>query len=192
MDGARHGRERPVAGDLVGGPVPLTVDREIRPFWEGIAKGQLRLPGCQACGRLRWPPRASCPSCHSLETGWTTVSGRGRIFTWTVIHRTKLKEYQHATPYAVAVVELAECAACREMVSLAPAADRDLEQCRAHARHSPIRMIGLLQESAGPPILIGQPVELHFMPQEEGVLFPIWRRTDRNSADQDAASAARD
>ena len=178
-DGASRGRERPGARYVFEGIVPLKVDREIQPFWEGIAKGQLRLPACQACGRLRWPPRASCPSCHSLETGWTTVSGRGRIFTWTVIHRTKLKEYQNATPYAVAVVELAECAACREVVSPGPAADRDLEECRTHARHSPIRMIGLLlHESAGPPILIGQPVELQFMPQDEGALFPIWRRTD--------------
>ena len=144
------------------------------------------MPACQDCGRLRWPPRPSCPSCQSLETGWTTVSGRGRIFTWIVIHRTTLEEYRDATPYMVAVVELAECAACHEQIgSRAPAETREL--CRQRTGHQPIRMIALVRDSGRLPASHGQPVELQFTRNMDGELFPVWRTVDPNAADQGMA-----
>ena len=85
-------------------PVPDAVSL---PFWEGIAKGVLRVQRCGACGRHVFYPRAVCPYCASSELDWVDASGRGRIHSYTVVHRAP-PEYRDEVPYVVALVELDE------------------------------------------------------------------------------------
>jgi uncharacterized OB-fold protein len=63
---------------------------------------------CAACSRLRFGPSELCPVCHSPEAVWTPVSGRGTVYTFSVVHRAPTPAYQADAPYAIAYVELEE------------------------------------------------------------------------------------
>ncbi len=64
-------------------PVP---DRDGRPWWDALARHELVAPGCRACARLRWPPRAICGECGALEWEWQALSGRAAVVSWVVNH----------------------------------------------------------------------------------------------------------
>jgi hypothetical protein len=75
-------------------------------FYAWCARGELRLQRCADCGTWRHPPRHRCAACGSLAASWEPVSGRGRIFSWTITHQALDPAF--TTPYAVVVVELDE------------------------------------------------------------------------------------
>ena len=80
---------------------------ETAPFWDACAESRLVLPRCTACSELIWYPRQFCPFCGSLTVDWVEVSGRGTVYSFTIIRR-GAGAYKEAAPYVVAYVELAE------------------------------------------------------------------------------------
>jgi uncharacterized OB-fold protein len=88
-------------------PVPHE-DRDSRPYWEFIRKGELRLQRCSACGTWRWPPRALCGRCRSFECEWARVSGTGRVTSWITTHQIFSPAYRDDVPYHVIQVALDE------------------------------------------------------------------------------------
>jgi uncharacterized OB-fold protein len=74
---------------------------ETKPFWDGCAAGKLLLPKCSACGKSHWYPRGLCPHCFSDKLEWVAASGKGKIYTVSVMERAEV-------PYAIAYVTLAE------------------------------------------------------------------------------------
>lgn len=90
-------------------PTPAPpVTAETAPFWRAAAGGDFVLPRCIRCRRFIWYPREFCPHCGAGEVGWQPVSGRGRIYSVTVVRRAPHPDYVDAVPYCVAVVELDE------------------------------------------------------------------------------------
>jgi uncharacterized OB-fold protein len=85
-------------------PVP---DGDSRPYWEGIARGELRIQRCEACGRHVFYPRSICPHCHADQLAWVTASGEGTIYSYTVVHQA-FGPFAGEVPVVVALVELAE------------------------------------------------------------------------------------
>jgi uncharacterized protein len=81
---------------------------ETAPFWRAAAAGRLALPRCTDCDRLIWYPREFCPHCGADAVTWTTLTGRGHIYSRTVVRRAPHPAYARAIPYALAVVDLAE------------------------------------------------------------------------------------
>ena len=81
---------------------------ESAPFWEACRRHELALQCCTACGRFWFPPANRCAHCWSETWEWTPVSGRGRVFTFTVFQRAFHRAFVDEVPYAVAVVELEE------------------------------------------------------------------------------------
>ena len=96
---------QPAAGLQIPLPVPNS-DNE--GFWEGCRQHQLRLQCCRRCGQLRHPPRPMCPQCTAVEYEWAPVSGRGTIYSFTIVHGPTLPVFAPAAPYNVVVVQLAE------------------------------------------------------------------------------------
>ena len=90
-----------------GKPVPA-ITAEMRPFFEAAARNELRVQRCTACGTHRFPARAICSECLSLESEWVPVSGRGEIFSFNVMHQVYHPGFAGEVPYAVVVVKLAE------------------------------------------------------------------------------------
>jgi uncharacterized OB-fold protein len=86
-------------------PVP---DLESREYWDACARGELLIKHCDACARDFFYPRAHCPRCWSTETSWKRASGRGTVYTFTVIHQNDLPPFRDRLPYVVAIVELEE------------------------------------------------------------------------------------
>jgi uncharacterized protein len=81
-----------------------------RAFWTGGADGRLLIAQCTRCALWVHPPAADCPDCGG-ELVARPVSGRGKVFTYTV-------NYQPfnpgvTVPYVIAIVELAEHADLR-------------------------------------------------------------------------------
>lgn len=86
-------------------PVPGVEDG---PFWEATRQHSLRLPQCQSCGHIWFPPYATCPRCLSVERDWVTATGRGQIFAFTIFDRVYLRSFQNDIPYHVALIRLHE------------------------------------------------------------------------------------
>jgi uncharacterized OB-fold protein len=63
---------------------------------------------CASCGALRFYPKPLCPACHSMETERAEVSGRGEVYSFTVVHRAPSAELKAETPYVVALIDLDE------------------------------------------------------------------------------------
>jgi uncharacterized OB-fold protein len=79
-----------------------------KPFWDGCRRHQLLLPFCRDCGQAHLPPGPVCPHCFSERLDWRPASGRGRISTWTVVHKPWFAAFAADIPYNVVQVELEE------------------------------------------------------------------------------------
>lgn len=60
---------------------------ETREFWAAGAAGKFLLKSCKACGKAHWYPRVVCPLCGSDDTHWVETSGRGTIYSYSVLER---------------------------------------------------------------------------------------------------------
>jgi uncharacterized OB-fold protein len=87
---------------------PAPVTSETAPFWDAAADGRLVLPRCDACQRLIWYPREFCPHCGSTAVTWAQLSGRGRIYSVSVVRRAPHPDFADAVPYSLALVDLDE------------------------------------------------------------------------------------
>jgi uncharacterized protein len=81
-------------------PAPI-VTSETDAFWNAARERRFVVPTCSACGKAHWYPRAICPFCGGGKVQWRDASGRGTIYTFSVMRRAK-------EPYAIAYVTLAE------------------------------------------------------------------------------------
>ena len=81
-------------------PAAPSIDAESAPFYDAAAQGRFLLRRCRACGKAHWHPRSLCPFCFG-ETEWSEASGRGEIYSFSVMRRAK-------PPYVVAYVKLDE------------------------------------------------------------------------------------
>jgi uncharacterized OB-fold protein len=81
-------------------------NRETLPWWQAAAAHRLVVQRCNACGHMRHPPGPTCPACRSFDLGWQELSGRGTVYTYTVVHRAFVPSLAPRLPYVVIVVEL--------------------------------------------------------------------------------------
>jgi len=89
-------------------PMLPVFDEESAPFWEGARRGELRIQQCAETGRLIFPPRPMSPWAPHTEPGWTTLSGRGRIWSFVVPHPPLMAQFTALAPYNVILVEIEE------------------------------------------------------------------------------------
>jgi uncharacterized OB-fold protein len=82
------------------------------------------------------------------------VSGRGAVYTWTVMHEPRVAGFEAAVPYATIVVELEESTA-----------------------GSPVLLVGNLKEVPPDEIRLGEPVEVWFEDLNEELALPQFRRS---------------
>jgi uncharacterized OB-fold protein len=126
--------------------LPVTDDRS-EEFWTGAADGRLLIKRCGACGRAHFYPRPFCPFCWSEDVAWEEASGRGTVYTWSIVRRNDLPPFSERVPYVTAIVELDE--GPRLMTNIV---DTD---------HADVR--------------IGMAVEVTFRPLGEGLTYPLFR-----------------
>ena len=88
-------------------PIP-TADEASEPFFRGAKERKLMLLRCAQCGRHRLPGRERCADCWSTNAEWVQASGRGKLYTFGIMHQQYYPAFADAIPYNFALVELEE------------------------------------------------------------------------------------
>ena len=87
-----------------GRPLPVIDDVDTAGHWEAASRGALAIRVCAECDAVLHMPVAYCRSCGSWRTDWEVVAPRGRIYSWTVVHRQIHPAFP--APYTLALIEL--------------------------------------------------------------------------------------
>lgn len=81
-------------------PAPVIFPGD-EPFWDAARDGRLLLKHCERCDRSHYYPRLHCPLCGHAETRWREASGRGTVYSYSIVPRAP-------RPTAPVIVELEE------------------------------------------------------------------------------------
>ena len=84
--------------------IPLDTNAWTAPFWDAVARHELLLPRCGACGRFRMPPTPFCPQCRSQEIDWVAAPGEAILYSYTIVERAIFAGMEDSLPYVPAVV----------------------------------------------------------------------------------------
>ncbi len=98
-------------------PAPMA-DRDTQAWWEAAAQERLVVQECSDCRRLRHPPGPLCPGCRSSQFGWRKLSGRGQVYTYTVVHRPASARQADQLPFIIAAIELDDAEGIRMVSNL--------------------------------------------------------------------------
>jgi uncharacterized OB-fold protein len=129
-------------------PAPRpTLDGTTAQFYEHCARGELSFQRCETCGTWRHPPRVRCAACGSARWSWQRSTGRGTVFTWTVVHQAMHPAFADAVPYAVIVVETDEG----------------------------VRVVSNLRGADPESLHLGLPVEVLFERVDDNLTLPMFR-----------------
>lgn len=81
---------------------------EIARHWR-LKEQRLNLIGtsCSDCGDKQFAPRRICPACRSTNLEKFKFSGRGRIYSYTLLHEAP-RGYAEYLPYLVGLIQLEE------------------------------------------------------------------------------------
>jgi uncharacterized OB-fold protein len=104
----------------------IAIGPETEPYWEGCKQGELRFQRCLNCGTFRHPPAPVCYACRARETEWVCVSGRGTVYTYTVVHHPVHPKLTPHIPYNVALVALEDAPGVRLVSNVIDVAPEEL------------------------------------------------------------------
>lgn len=86
-------------------PIP---EHDTEAFWSAARERELLIRRCLACDHVFFYPRPFCPECWSTDVEWRRASGRGIVYTYSVVRRNDLPPFRDRVPYVAAIVELDE------------------------------------------------------------------------------------
>lgn len=116
------------------------------PFWEACREGRFLVHRCDICGLSYWPA-SRCVQHGAQAMRWTEASGRGTIYTYTIMYHAYTPAMKSQTPYAVAVIKLRE----------GPFFHSSIVDCAPQA------------------VAIDMPVEMVMSKHESGLSLPVFR-----------------
>lgn len=102
-------------------------------------------PVCEECGRSFFTPQVICPHCLGERWAYQRSSGRGTIYSTTVVHRAPSPELQ--VPYELAIVDVEEGWS----------------------------MLANIVNDGSEPTAIGSEVEVTWITLDTGVVLPAFR-----------------
>ncbi|WP_374632438.1 Zn-ribbon domain-containing OB-fold protein [Ferrovibrio sp.] len=129
-------------------PVPQ-ITAISKPFWDACQQHKLQVQKCDSCGRFRFYPSEACPDCRSTSYKWVNISGRGKILTWIVVHRSVDPVWQERVPFVTGIVEIEEQKGCF--------------------------IPGIILGRPPADVQGGMPVKVEFEETNPGVVVPRWR-----------------
>ncbi len=131
-------------------PLPRTDEFDTREFWAATRDKELRYQQCAKCGTVVFYPRRHCTGCTDGKLEWKTASGKGTVYSYSVVRQSYHPFFRHKVPYAVAWIDLDE-------------GPRILSN-----------VVGVEDPLAD--VFIGQPVEVEWEEHEE-LCIPLFRPT---------------
>ncbi|WP_282127464.1 Zn-ribbon domain-containing OB-fold protein [Roseobacter litoralis] len=114
-------------------------------FQSALADKEFLLPKCDDCGLFHFFPRILCPHCHGTAISWKQASGRGRVYTTTVVRR----KPERGGDYNVCMIDLDE--GVRMMSRVEGIAPDDVAIDMA--------VIAFVGEAEGVPVVLFKPAE---------------------------------
>ncbi|MBI2962340.1 MAG: Zn-ribbon domain-containing OB-fold protein [Deltaproteobacteria bacterium] len=88
-------------------PLPIP-DGDTATFWKGLSQGELLLQHCLECRHVQYYQQGMCRHCGSVRLEHRAASGRGKVYSYSVVYRAPGPAFKNDTPYAVLLVELEE------------------------------------------------------------------------------------
>ena len=89
------------------GPVPRPSPASL-PVWEAARERRLVIQRSKNTGQFVFYPREVSPFGPSDELEWVQVSGRGKVFAFTIAREPTAAHFAAKVPYVIAIVELDE------------------------------------------------------------------------------------
>ena len=84
-------------------------DELTKPFYDAANEEKLVIQNCTSCNLLQYPPAAACRKCGSGDNmEWKGMSGKAKIYNYTVVYDTPIRMLQEDQPFNLAVVMLDE------------------------------------------------------------------------------------
>lgn len=75
-----------------------------KQYFDKLAAGRFEIQRCAGCGKHVFYPRVLCPHCGADRLDWVAPSGRGTIYSTTIVRR----KPADGGDYNVCLVDLAE------------------------------------------------------------------------------------
>jgi uncharacterized OB-fold protein len=124
--------------------IPPAVTDETAAFWTAAAEGRLVVEGCGRCGAESFPPRGMCRRCRGREMSPVEITGRGRVYSFTVNHQRWMPDLE--VPFTIVLVEFPD--------------------------HPGVRVAGRLRGRSPEDVRIDDEVEIGFEPGPGGFAIP--------------------
>ena len=83
-------------------------DELTQPFWDGCREHKLMIQRCQDCSTYIHYPRPVCSNCLSTNLAMEEVSGKGTLYSYTVVVQPFHPYYADKVPYLLGTIELDE------------------------------------------------------------------------------------
>ena len=83
------------------------LDELTQPFYAAIQRDELHIQRCGDCKTWVFYPNHWCTHCYSEQLTWTPCSGRGSVYSFSVVHYVPYPSYSDV-PYVLATIELEE------------------------------------------------------------------------------------
>ena len=77
-------------------------------YWDAVGRHELQLLKCQGCGHFVHYPRPTCPRCRSDDLQPETITGRGTLYSYTVVMQAGHPFFVDKIPYVIGVIEIDE------------------------------------------------------------------------------------
>jgi len=88
-------------------PLPKP-NKRTKKFWEGTKRHILLIQKCSKCDKYVFYPKTYCPYCFSDELDWVKASGRGKIYSYTIMMNNPVSSFVDDLPFVIAIIELEE------------------------------------------------------------------------------------
>ena len=73
-------------------------------YWESLRAQGFSLLQCQTCKEFHFYLRPACPACGSLDIQAVVTSGRGNVYSFSIVYRAPSPAFEKDVPYVVAIV----------------------------------------------------------------------------------------
>lgn len=93
--------------DAIKKPLPAP-DADSAELWRGLREGVLLLQHCADCGHVQYYQQAICRQCGGEHLAHRPASGRGKVHSFSVVHRAPGPAFKADVPYAVLLIDLEE------------------------------------------------------------------------------------
>ena len=89
-------------------PLPRLNEHDTREVWQATKNRELKYQKCDDCGSVVFYPRRHCTGCTGGSLSWHIASGKGTVYTYSVVRQSYHPFFRNLIPYAVAWVDLDE------------------------------------------------------------------------------------